>query len=416
MSNQIDLVLNVMKMKKLILLACLVVGFASCSSDDGELSAPEMSKYEPIELTVAEQVAAESVTSFGVSFFNHVSQRNASGNLVVSPLSVSLNLSMLANASHASFQAEFAEIMGCSDIDALNSLNGKLCDRLPTLDRKATLSLANSLWYPTRYSLNSSFVDVVDSYYGLDTFCRDLGSESTRNELNSWASNKTNGLIDQLDIPMTDATEFVLANALYFKAPWRGFTFDADKTDKAVFHGVDGDVSVDMMHASRNVRYAEGDNYRVVEDLLGNSAFIVTFVLPAEGCTVEDLADDYEDILLGEKEVYQCKLSLPRVKLTMPRMLDVTSELKEMGLRSLGCGGYTFFDQPLTSNDPLLVLQKTALEFNEAGAEAASTTVSTLFWSNTVKGTEITFDRPYAFFIRQADSNVLLFAGRVSGL
>lgn len=403
-------------MKKLILLACLAVGLASCSNEECGVSAPEETKYEPIELTVAEQIAAESMSSFGFDFFNHVCERNAEGNIVVSPLSVSLNLSVLANASDASFQAEFSELMGCSDIDALNSLGGKLTEGLTSLDGKAKLALANSLWYPTHYNLNSSFAEVVDNYYGLETFCRNLGSEMTRDELNRWASDNTGGLIDRLEFDMNDNVEFVLANALYFKAPWAGIKFDADNTDRGVFHGAKEDVSVDMMHGVSKLPYVKGSNYRAIEIPFGNGAFRSTFVLPDEGYSVEDLAGEFENILVEERNIYLCKLSLPRIKLDMDKMLNVTNELSDMGLNSLGRGGFTFFEQPLTNANPLQVLQKTSIEFNEGGAEAASVTVIDLVYSSQVNETEISFDRPYAFFIRESGSNLLLFAGRVSEL
>ena len=84
------------------------------------------------------------------------------------------------------------------------------------------------------------------------------------NEINDWVNEKTHGLIPSiLDEPMDPGIRMTLLNAVYFKAAWVN-AFEKELTDKQIFHGKEGDTSVDMMHQQDHFEYAENDEYQMI--------------------------------------------------------------------------------------------------------------------------------------------------------
>ena len=81
-------------------------------------------------------------------------------------------------------------------------------------------------------------------YYAATSEVLDFSSANAVNTINNWVSNETNGLIPQLYEYLIDGTQFVLADAFYFKCPWYK-KFDVKNTKVDKFYNVFNDHNIE---------------------------------------------------------------------------------------------------------------------------------------------------------------------------
>ena len=120
-----------------------------------------------IQLSASSRAAADELKDFYQKFtidaINTVdADPNAtSSNVIVSPLSASMMLGMLANGVENEVATRISEYLGVSDLAALNALAANLIEALPNADKKSKLSISNSVWHNDKLLLNSSFSSTV---------------------------------------------------------------------------------------------------------------------------------------------------------------------------------------------------------------------------------------------------------------
>ena len=140
------------------------------------------------------------------------------------------------------------------------------------------------------------------------------------------------------------------------------------------------------------------------------------FILPAEGVKSDEAAEyvakDF-DTLLKKMEVCNVTLSLP--KFTTDFSVSLKTILENLGIaRAFGekaqFGGIS--DKPLYISD---VVQKTYINVNEKGTEAAAVTmaVAGTLSMRPLKTEVITFNRPFIYAIIKESGNEVLFTGKV---
>lgn len=182
-------------MKKRLLyvaiLLCLVV--TACSDDEGAKTLPVA---QMPELSEAESRAAKSVSGFDIDFFqatNDIAIKNE--NMVVSPLSASMFVSVLANIADESTKEQIVDALGCDDIGALNRLSSKYMDWFVNPDPKVTVRLLNAFWYDKKYTLSPSFQTISSDYFKIQNMGRDFSNSSNVvAEINAWVKSETKSL------------------------------------------------------------------------------------------------------------------------------------------------------------------------------------------------------------------------------
>lgn len=403
-------------MKKLltIFIAATAI-FAGCSSDD----TPVAVSVPVPELNTQEMVVAESINGFDLDFFKAMNEQSTEPNLVVSPISASMNLSLLANIVESKVRSQICDALGSSDIDALNSLTAKYMTWLPAADSHVNLKIANSLWYRDDFTLKKTFTDVAGRYYSAEVFARDFANGLVEDEINGWVSNKTGGLIDKILNPHD--LLFALSaniNTLYFKGEWAQ-TFDAAETEKATFNGTEGASSVPMMKAQRTLAYTSADEFEAVQLDFGSSIFSTVLILPTAGSDINDFIASDALAMFNN-----AKWSNANVALSLPKFKFQSGDMDLMeALRALGCDDINqalidglFEEKPYDVVSK--IYQKTSVEFNEKGAEAAAVTweVDLGGVPSTEMNVTLTFNRPFVFLIRESHTGRCLFAGKITKL
>lgn len=374
---------------------------------------------------------ANGNTQFAFDFYKQITDQN--GNLIFSPLSLSLALSMALEGAAGDTRAEMlqalaveelADMLGPSFNALLRAIEASQSDlEQETKGDKFQLNIANSTWGQAGFEINPAFLDALAVNYGAGMYTVDYANdaEGARQAINDWINEETSGKIPDL-IPQgaIDAlTRLVLANAIYFKGSWL-YEFDEDATQKASFTLLDSSkIDVDMMQLSgEHLQYAEVGNYQLVRLPYLSTDFSMVLLVPDEGefQAVESslTADDLRAALQ--------QMSSERVNLQMPKFdfestIDANDPLKALGMQKAFDSGAADFSN-ITDPTSLYisdVLHKATITVDEKGTEAAAATVVIMGLTSMPIGDpiQLTIDRPFMFTIEHQPTGTLLFMGRV---
>lgn len=407
-------------MKKLLnygIAVGLAVMMAACSDNDGaeDIQNPEPEPPTPVVtlLTAEEQAALPDVNAAQLDFFEKVYKRAEPGeNVICSPLSAQVLLSMLANVTEPESAAEIYSALGCTDKELLNSLNTKLMGAMKNAS-PVTFKPANALWYDTQFTLSDVGNNLISGNYAPEVFARDF-SGGIIGEINKWCAERTENLITKLFDEGEELKVFALLNALYFYGPWAD-EFDVNETRDKDFYGESGTTSVKMMHNEGHVGVFVDRETMLptgVELKCKGSQYVVDYIMPHEGQSLDDFisAENIRQVftMMGsDNAVYL----IPKMKLT-PGRIDLKEALADLGIAKVyDSESIRMFTSPVSLN---AIYQKSAVEIDEKGAKAASVTGSGLVTAPLTMS--VVIDRPFVMLIREVSTGTILFAGAVRNL
>jgi len=360
-------------------------------------------------------VAADN--GFGLTLFQSL-QPSAAGNIAISPLSVAVALQILYNGAAGTTQTAMAQTLelGALSVSALNAGNAALQASLLTADPLVTLIIANSLWTQSSSTVLPSFLQTDETYYGATL--GDLSGAPAN--VNAWVSNATQGLITDI-LPAGDYSKdvAVIANALYFKAPWTT-AFNTAQTANAVFTLADGtQTSVPMMHQSGGYPYLQGSNFQAVSLPYASGRMSMLIILPSAGLSlssfVAGLSLDGLNTWIGALKTASGSVALPRFTATYQTQ-GLAGVLGTLGMSVALCPPLgTRANFASLSSQPVCVSDaehQTVVEVDEAGTvAAAATTVTIAPTVAQLSSFTINMDRPFLYAIRDDVTGELLFIG-----
>ncbi len=369
-------------------------------------------------------------TDFGFEFYKKVQHKE--GNIIFSPISLSLALSMtLVGAETSTEQGMLQGLQFSLPEEDVHTAFNALMLTLEASEENTfrdsegdnfQLNIANSTWGQSGYAFRNAFLDTIAKNYGAGIYKVDfvVDPEFARNAINEWVEEETEEKIKDL-IPegaINPLTRLVLANAIYFYGSWYHPFSDSD-TAAAPFLLLDGsEISVDMMKLSgQNLIYAKGSNFQAVDLPYLSTDFAMTILLPEEG---EFSEFEYELDRNQLSSIIEDMRSEP-VNLQMPKFDFLTDIDAKEPLIELGMAEAFDMDQAdfsgITEEDELFitdVLHKAAISVDETGTEAAAAT-AVIIGLKGMPGEPISMviDRPFMFFIRHIPTGSILFMGRV---
>lgn len=318
---------------------------------------------------------------------------------------------------------------------------------------------ANSLWLDASYPLSKKYQNTIDEFYGTSgAFSCDFqrSADAERKRINAWVGEHTREKIKDI-IPagaLTALTRLVIANAIYFKGTWSQ-PFDAEQTKPAPFttsdlkqhaaplmqrHGfaagryaafnADGSLfdtprMVDeSFHEERG--YPDRDGFQVAELPYNGDRLSMMIVLPrrADGLAplVKSLTAEKLQACAEQLAKRSFHISLPRFKLETT--YELNKPLQRMGMQQAFDSEKADFSGLTESRDPdhelhvSIVLHKAFVDVNEQGTEAAAATIVAMearaaFTPQQPFVPSFTADHPFLFVIREKDSGMVLFMGKV---
>lgn len=409
-------------MKKILLFAISSVvlsgSMMSCSDDDNDNNSIVLDgKCTMIPVTSNDLDIIENNNKFAFNLLKAVNEKSVDNSrLVMSPMSVSMSLSMLANGAEGDTYTEIADALGCSgfSIEEMNALNTKLIDNLPVVDKAAKVTIANSLWLDNDFVAEDAFAEEISSSYYAGIFSCDFADSKTLDAINRWCSNATNGKISNFLRQLHSETRMLLVNTLYFKAPWTT-TFKNEFVGK--FTAEDGSLQdVKYMNGTVDARCYSHDKFYTAEFSYANNAYNYTIVLPEEGVSVDECIDE-----LAAGGLYNGSLSfvgISNMTLTMPVYEMEFKMLAKESLEALGIK--KAFDSsvglPAIGKGVVLgdVVHVCNFNVDKNGTEAAAATAAIMYDSSLSNfKSELVVDRPFLFFVKEVSTGAILFIGKV---
>jgi serine protease inhibitor len=347
-------------------------------------------------------------------------QLPADSNAFLSPLSGSMALGMALNGANGETFAGMQRALrldGMTEAD-INQGYRDLIALLGGLDSRTEMRIANSMWGRNGFVMEPAFIDAGKSFFDAELQTLDFGSPEAVSAINEWVSRETNGKIPRLLDEISAEEVLFLINAIYFKGKWRE-AFEAKDTQNGPFQGADGQVrTAPLMSQNDTLRYQETSDYQAVELLYGNGAFAMTVLLPQAGRTPADLLAGLNPStwreLAGRFVDAKVQLTLPRFKLEYGRRLNSDLTALGMGIAfdSQRADFYRIADVRPERLYLTRVDQKTFVEVNEEGTEAAAAT--NVGVGLTSAPPEMRVDRPFLFAIHERLSGTVLFIGMMN--
>ena len=354
------------------------------------------------------------------------------GNFFFSPYSMRAAFAMAREGAKGETAAEMDKVFSFpSDNAAMQIEMNTIAEAAAQAAQGSIFSDANSFWAHNNYKFLPEYVSALKKHYNAAAENADFvtNAEGARKKINSWTSDKTNGIIKELLAKgsVDPLTRLVLVNAVYFKGTWQK-AFDKKITSKENFTLNSGKkVKTMLMQHRKPVRlqYARTDEgqflsmpYKKGEDSSGGWLEMM-IILPKDKETFADveknISSEYINEMRWKMTRTEVELYLPRFKFAVSHELN--SSLKSMGMPLAFSDNADF--SGMTGKKDLKIgyaIQKAFIDVSEEGTEAAAATAVVMaFRSAAVRQRPEVFraDKPFIFLIRDAKTGLILFIGKL---
>ncbi|MGB9682760.1 MAG: serpin family protein [bacterium] len=346
------------------------------------------------------------------------------GNIFLSPYSISSALSMTYAGARGETAKQMARVLHFTlPQGKLYQAFYDLAKLLQSNTKDYQVSIANALWGQKNYKFLQEFLAITNKYYDAGfkevDFIDETAREETRQMINKWVEDKTNGKIKNLLGPrdLNELTRLVLTNAIYFKGKWE-LQFDPKNTKDMPFY-ISEKVKVDipMMYQKSKFNYAEDEDVQVLEMPYTGKDLSMVIILPKpdvplskveRSLTTKKLKNWLSTLSEREIEVY-----IPRFKIEKRFVLN--DPLQKMGMVDAFDMMKADFSGMTPKPDLHIssVIHQAFVEVNEEGTEAAAATAVIMGTKAVIMPTIFRADRPFIFFIRDLRSGSILFIGRL---
>ena len=405
--------------------------------------------------------AAASINAFGLDLEHRLvtdkSLDLGDRNVVFSPTSIVLALAMARAGARGETAAQMDKVIHAAGWDSLadgvNALDQALTSRNATWNdgegpKDLILRLANAPFGQQGWTIDPGYLDALASSFGAGLRSVDYAADpdAARKTINAWVKDRTGGRIPELlsADDVTSTTRLMLVNAIYLKAQWSTW-FDDGATKALPFTRQDGSrVDVPMMtrYGGMELPYAHGDGWQATElrylSPTGAHQLAMTFILPKDlapfeaGLTEAKLKQIVAAVATGPKAMdcpgvpadqqdagcyaYDLILSVPRFGIETRANLNKL--LIDLGMPLAFDSGAADFSGIHTPGPLYIgtVVHQANIDVDEKGTEAAAATavgMDTGGGPTPVKDITLRLDHPFLFYVRDVDTGVVLFMGRV---
>lgn len=394
----------------------LILLAAGCHRPPGQHAPQSRAEADPVPAVIDAQ------NRFAFRLF-HKTMDTAGGNMLISPLSIYLALSMVYNGAKGATQEGMQQTLQLENIpmDTLNTANGNVMDALAQRDSGVILDIANSIWYRDQGAQPlASFLQRNARAYHADIQKADF-SPATVAAVNDWVAAHTQQKIKAILSSIDPADVMYLINAVYFKGRWKD-NFDPKATHNRPFHAPGGrDLQVPFMTREDSFRYVGNDSLQMVELPYGNGTISMYVLLPPENTNLSSWKTGFGPERFQQ---YLAALHPEKITLRLPqwRYSCTLGDLKPV-LGSLGMSQAFSRDADFSGMYPegvqafiSQVIHKTYIEVNEEGTEAAAATSIGMSVTSMPLNPPPVMDvnRPFLYLIADRSSGAILFLGLVT--
>uniref|UniRef100_K9IJG1 Putative serpin n=1 Tax=Desmodus rotundus TaxID=9430 RepID=K9IJG1_DESRO len=368
-------------------------------------------------------------TRFAVDLFRTLNDYNPTGNVFISPISISSALAMISLGTRGTTAAQMSKTLHFDAVEDIHSRFQSLNADINKHGAPYILKLANRLYGEKTYNFLPEFLASTQKMYGAELASVDFqhASEDARKVINEWVKGQTEGKIPELLAAgvVDNMTKLVLVNAIYFKGNWQK-KFSKKATTNVPFRLNKKDTkTVKMMYQKEEFPYGyiKDLKCRILELPYQGKELSMVILLP----------DDIEDESTGLKKIeeqltleklhewtkpenmhsIEVNVHLPKFKLE--ESYNLNSHLAQLGIEDLfnskaDLSGMSGTRDLFISK----IIHKSFVEVNEEGTEAAAATAGIATFCALTFEENFVADHPFIFFIRHNPSANILFLGRLS--
>ncbi|MBR6031957.1 MAG: serpin family protein [Bacteroidaceae bacterium] len=369
-----------------------------------------------IQLTDEERQFVNNNNRFALNLFQ---KARADESLLLSPLGITFDLGMLNNGADGITREEIDAVLGSEGVggaDAINAFCRKLLTESATLDETTRIAIANNIYVNSASGcyLLPAFVETAQQYYDATPESRDFGDGVTRDVMNQWGSDHTEGMIEEAireDEFYPEAVSYLL-NALYFKGEWT-HKFNAGETQRCQFD--EGRKEAQIMYQHSDFSYAANNVYQSVILPYGNKAYQMTVFLPRWGKTIGDVLAYLKSKGWSKEDYGACHVDLYMPKFETATDIRLEDIMKSLGMPNAFGGGYGF-NQFCNMNAYIGMMKQAArIKLDEEGTEASAVTVIETRKYDAPDYAEFVADRPFLYIISEQSTGAIFFIGQYMG-
>ena len=418
--------------KNIAMIATALLALSACSStkkvsdnksNDMTSMTTEEDDIDPefMVLSDAQYDLVKRNNQFALNLFSEV---KGLGSSVISPMSVTYLMAMLANGAEASTREEIMATIGAKDFDIneMNAFYAYLMQRAKTADKHTTLNIANYIALNKEFQLKKKYASTIaDSYKGAVEALDFNNPESTK-RINGWCSEHTDNMIPSIIDQVEPSAVAYIMNAIYFNGTWAD-KFDKNNTKKEQFNGYTRDIKyVDMMHRNAKYYYTSNDVYSAVTLPYGSGTYSMTVILPNEGKFIPDVtkALDAKSIASLRSNMDECIVDLKLPRFTTEMKLSLKDIIAKLGAPSMFDASRADFSSFANGNVYVSeMLQKAKIEVSEEGTKAAAVTMGmvklTSIRPDEPRRVDFHCDHPFIYMIQDNYTGAILFMGQFTG-
>lgn len=354
--------------------------------------------------------------AIGIKAFQRLAAQAPGSTVFISPASIGVALSMVADGTAGATRAELIAALGHDNTsDAAQAFVAELSQ-----NTDAQIGLANALWTRRDIVPSPAYAGLLKDKYSAQIQALRFGDPSAAAAINAWTKQHTLGYIDKL-IEDTDPMDFAyLTNALSFDGKWT-LQFKPSRTHPAPFNPARGSAhNVQMMTQTAAFGTLDAGDYRGLRMPYGSGGYAAYILLPGDphGAwkLVEKLSAGGFDTLAKTVHTGMISISVPRFSARYKTSLNAT--LESLGVRSVFSTGADF--SPTHKPPPQLRLSKvdhaSFVRVDEAGTLAAAATSAGISMTaiQVPSSKPFVVDHPFVFAIRDERSGNLLFLGVIA--
>lgn len=358
-------------------------------------------------------------TSFGLRLHRQLAGERPLGNVVVCPVSFGLTLAMAANGARAQTRDSIARVLGIENMGAQEWNEGyaEILGALRIRGENVELRLSNSIWVDDAYPIHPEFASACRQYYEAELLNISFRSADAALRINRWVSEQTAGKIPRI-VASTQDQMLLLLNAAYFLGRWAR-PFDPEETREGIFHTASGPRQHPMMHQRGFYDYLETDSFQAVAlpyDIRGMALYLF---LPRSHVSLSRFLDE---INVAKWKEWKRGFGDRPGEIVIPRFrvecdLELTGALRALGMTEPFEPDRADFSGMFLTPSGVFVTsfrQKTLLDVNEKGTEAAAATaMAPGAAAEPPPPFRMVVDRPFFLAIRDWASGLLLFTASV---
>lgn len=370
-------------------------------------------------LSDAQRDIIENNNAFALNLF---SQMKGFDSKVVSPMSVSYLMGMLANGADGQTRQEIMKAIGCEKVSLrdLNEFYQMLIARANHFDKATTINIADYIALNCHYQLKDGFASTMQNYYKAGVESLDFSKASTLKRINRWCSDHTDGMIpkiiEQVD---ADAVSYIM-NAIYFNGTWTD-KFDTRQTKLENFQSYTRDIKkTQMMHRNGKYQYMDNADFAAVNLPYGNGSYSMTVILPNRGKSIDEVMAGLDAKKVSElgRSMDECVVDLKLPRFTISQETSLNDIISKLGAPTMFTSGADFSNFASGNLSISKMLQKAKIEVSEEGTKASAVTMAMVAMTALrpePRKVEFHANRPFIYMITEQSTGAILFMGQYTG-